>query len=286
MLSRILGEDVEIVVELESGAGLVMADPGQLSQVLMNLVVNARDAMPGGGCLTLRTARLLDANASVLPPSANPGPYLLLAVSDTGVGMSEEVQQKIFDPFFSTKGSAGTGLGLSTVYGIVQQAGGWVKVESQPEMGTTFRIGLPLWGGLGTQELSEAPGSEQVGGSETILVVEDQDAVRRLAVAALESFGYRTLEARSADDALRAVATQTGPIHLILTDVVMPGMDGGQLAQRLRLLCPESKVLYMSGHAAEVISGRGLLDAGVAYIQKPFTPDALALKVRKVLGED
>ncbi len=282
MFERMVGEDVQVVTELEPEPSRVMADPGQLHQVLMNLVVNARDAMPAGGRLTLRSARVdLDAAAAI--PGAAPGQYMVLEVSDTGVGMSEEIQQHAFEPFFTTKADRGTGLGLSTVYGIVRQAGGWITVESQPEMGATFRIGLPVLAGLAAEEATWQP-RFRLEGTETILVVEDQDEVRRLAVALLKKFRYRVLEAPSGEEALLLAQSHHGPIHLLLTDVVMPYMTGRQLADRLTSVRPEVKVLYMSGYTADVIARQGVLEPGIEYVQKPFATEALALKVRTILG--
>jgi len=285
MLGRLLGEDVELAVHLDPDAGLVMADADQLHQVLMNLVVNARDALPEGGRLTLRTSRLhLDESSAALHPGASPGPYVLLEVSDSGVGMSEEVQQMMFDPFYTTKGEAGTGLGLSTVYGIVRQAGGWIAAESQPGMGTTFRIGLPFLSEAEPQSPASDSQAAQLEGSETILVVEDQEEVRSLAVKALGDLHYRTLEAKSGAEALAMAENGAAPIDLVLTDVVMPGMNGRELADRLRLVRPEIKVLYMSGYAADVMSRKGLIDLGAELVLKPFTLEGLARKVRSVLG--
>jgi CheY-like chemotaxis protein len=285
MLGRLVGEDIEIESDIAADSGFVMADPGQVHQVLMNLVVNAREAMAGGGCLTLRTSRLtLDQASAALMAEANPGEYLVLEVSDTGVGMSEEVQRQVFEPFFTTK-REGTGLGLSTVYGIVRQAGGWIRVDSQTGVGTTFRIGLPVVADPVLPGAPEADAPMRLDGAETILVVEDQDEVRRFAVAVLKRFRYRTLEARSGGDALLAAETHSGPIHLMLTDVVMPGMTGKQLAERLLPLRPDMKVVYMSGYTADVLTRQGLSDSGTGYLQKPFTPQALAQKIRSSLGE-
>ncbi len=287
MLGRLVGDDIEIVTDLAAEPGCVMADADQLHQVLMNLVVNARDAMPEGGRIVLRSSRVqLDETASVALPGSVPGPYLVLEVSDTGLGMSDEIQRMMFDPFFTTKPEgAGTGLGLSTVYGIVRQAGGWIRVESQPGMGAAFRIGLPSIEESCPQAAPGALPLTQLEGPETVLVVEDQDEVRGLAVAVLKSFRYRTLEARSGGEAMLIAEHHPGPIHLMLTDVVMPQMTGKELAGRLGPLRPEMKVLYMSGYAPDVISSQGALDSGVEYIQKPFAPESLALKVRAVLGE-
>jgi len=238
--------------------------------------------MVGGGRLTLRsTQETLDAADAARFPGAAPGPYVVIEVSDTGVGMSEEVQQKMFEPFFTTKPEGtGTGLGLSTVYGIVRQAKGWIDVNSQMARGATFRIGLPML----TQPMrapTPAARPAQLEGSETILVVEDQDEVRRLAVTLLGRYGYRTLEARSGDEALAIVKTYDGDIHLMLTDVIMPGMTGHQSAELLKGIRPDMKVLFMSGYTADVISRQGL---PTDYIEKPFTAQALAKKVRSLLA--
>lgn len=286
MLRRVVGEDIEIVTDLDRNGGLVLADQGQLHQILLNLVVNSRDAMPSGGRITLRTARRqLDQEEAASFPGAAPGPYAVMEVVDTGVGMSAEVQQKMFDPFFTTKPKgAGTGLGLSTVYGIVQQSGGWINVESQPGEGATFRIGLPLQPQPESQAMPDKQPAAQLEGTETVLVVEDQEDVRRLVLAVLQEYHYRTLEASTGREALQIVENHHGPIHLMLTDVIMPGMTGKQTADRLKLVRPEMKVIYMSGHTDEVISRRGMLDAGIDYIAKPFTPEGLVRKIRSVLG--
>jgi PAS domain S-box-containing protein len=285
MLRRVVGEDIEIVTDL-GRPGQVMSDPGQIHQILLNLVVNARDAMPTGGQITLRTRRLeLDQAAAVRLPGASPGSYALVEVIDTGMGMSEEVQQKIFEPFFTTKPKgAGTGLGLSTVYGIVQQSGGWIAVESHPQKGSTFRIGFPRRTGAGSQAGRVVQQAVQLEGRETVLVVEDQDDVRRLVVSVLQEYGYQTLEASSGDGALAIVERHEGTIDLMLTDLIMPGMTGRQAAEKLRLMRPAMKVLYMSGHADDVITRRGGLETGIDYIAKPFTPELLLRKIRTVLG--
>jgi PAS domain S-box-containing protein len=288
MLQRVVGEDIEMIMDLDREAGQVLADPGQLHQVLLNLVVNARDAMPSGGRLMLRTSlRQLDEAAVESLPGTNPGLYVVMEVSDTGVGISEDVQQKMFDPFFTTKPKgAGTGLGLSTVYGIVQQSGGWIGVESQLGQGATLRIGLPLQSQTGSPLRREELAPAQLEGTETILVVEDQEDVRKLVLAVLQEYHYRTVEASSGSEALKIVEEHDGPIHLMLTDLIMPGMTGKETADRLTLARPEMKVLYMSGYTDDVISRRGMLDAGIEYIAKPFTPEALVRKIRLVLGRD
>jgi PAS domain S-box-containing protein len=286
MLRRVVGEDIEIVTDLDR-PGQVLADPGQLNQILLNLVVNARDAMPSGGRLTLRTTRLeLDQATAARFPGAAPGPYAMVEVVDTGIGMTEDVQQKIFEPFFTTKPKgAGTGLGLSTVYGIVQQSGGWIGVESQPGQGSTFRFGFPRRARSGSGSPCVEEEAAQLEGSESVLVVEDQDDVRRLVVAVLQEYGYQTIEASSGDEALAIVESHDGPIQLMLTDMIMPGMTGKQTAEQLRLKRPSMKVLYMSGHADEAISRKGGLESGIDYIAKPFTPEVLLRKIRSVLGE-
>jgi PAS domain S-box-containing protein len=283
MFQRLLGEDVELITKLDHSLGQIMADPGQLHQVLMNLAVNARDAMPGGGRLTIETANidLDEGHASGLAP----GPFVVLVVSDTGIGIEKEIQERIFDPFFTTKGEGeGTGLGLSTVYGIVRQCGGATSLVSEPGQGATFRIYLPRMEAAASSVQTAAPSPSGLRGSETILVVEDQEAVRRWVVQALKSYGYRILEAAQGAEALQLTERHSGPIDLLLTDVVMPHMTGRELAERFRPLQPEMKVLYMSGYAADLIARRAPLDPGVAHIAKPFTPLALAAKVREVLG--
>ena len=287
MLRRVVGEDIEVVTDLGRESGLVLADSGQLHQILLNLVVNSRDAMPSGGRITLRTTRRqLNQTEAASFPGASSGPYAVMEVVDTGVGMTEDVQQKMFDPFFTTKPKgAGTGLGLSTVYGIVQQGGGWIDVESQPGEGATFRIGLPLQKQAESQALPDKEPAAQLEGTEKVLVVEDQEDVRKLVLAVLQEYHYQTLEASTGREALQIVENHKGPIHLMLTDVIMPGMTGKQTADRLKLVRPEMKVIYMSGHTDEVISRRGMLDAGIDYIGKPFTPESLLRKIRSVLGK-
>ncbi len=285
MLERLVGEDVKISEEL-SAVGMVKADPDQMNQILMNLVVNARDAMPEGGRIALRVLRLeLEQAPACAFLSVKAGPHVVLEVSDTGVGMSQEIQAKIFEPFFTTKNERGTGLGLATVYGIVHQAGGWIAVESSPGQGTTFRIGFPVVAEspaeVGTPEAPVA----QPQGAETVLVVEDRAEVRKLAIVSLRSFGYRTLEARSGEEALHLAQNYPGPIHLLLADVIMPEMNGRQLADRLQAIIPGTKVLFMSGYAGERVLRHGLLAPGMEYLQKPFTPEILAQRVRKLLGE-
>ncbi len=285
MLRRLIGEDVELVTVPAPDLGRVKADPGQIEQVLLNLAVNARDAMPEGGKLTIETANAnLDQAYARRHVAVIPGPYVMLAVSDTGCGMDPEVQSHIFEPFFTTKDKdKGTGLGLATVYGIVKQSGGYIWVYSEPGRGTTFKIYLPQ-----VQEAPEALEVENISrsrvqGTETVLVVEDEESVRSLVRGILQAQGYTVLEARRGDEALEISARHKGPIHLVLTDVVMPQMSGQELASCLATLHPESKVLYMSGYTDHAILHQGVLDPNTAFIGKPFTPDGLARKVRKVL---
>ena len=284
MLQRMVGEDVDLVTSLKASPALVFADQGQLHQVLMNLVVNARDAMTEGGVLTIETANVdLEARADSRPGGLS-GPCVLLAVSDTGVGMDHGTLQHIFEPFFTTKAEGeGTGLGLSTVYGIVRQLGGEIRAYSEPGQGASFRIYLPLLEATADAAPAAPPEDVPLYGSETILVVEDQPEVRRLAVAVLQSYGYRVLEAPHGGEALLTVESYAGPIHLMLTDVVMPRMTGKVLAERVQPLRPDMRVLYMSGYAADVMTRQGVFEPGMAYIDKPFTPEGLARKVREVL---
>ena len=286
MLSRLIGDDIEIVTHFDPGLGAVVADPSQVNQVLMNLAINARDAMPDGGRIVIETSNTyLDEGYAAQHAGVEPGPYALLSITDTGAGMTQEVMQHIFEPFFTTKGmGVGTGLGLSTVYGIVKQAGGWIWVYSEPGKGSTFKVYLPRAGG--TPEPFPAPVSaaETLRGTETVLVVEDQAEVRKLTLAMLESQGYRLLEAANGSEALSLCERYPGPIHLLITDVVMPGMTGKELATLLLALRPSLKTLYTSGYTADAIVHQGMLDPGVAYLPKPFSPAQLAAKVREVLS--
>ena len=287
MLRRVIGEDVVLRTVLAPDLGNVRADPSQLEQVLMNLVVNARDAMPTGGKLGIETANVeLTGEYSQRHRPLIPGAYVMLAVSDTGIGMSPEVRARVFEPFFTTKEKGkGTGLGLSTVYGIVKQSGGYVWVYSELGRGTTFKIYLPR---VGEPVESVTPASalpRSLGGTETILVAEDDDILRPLARALLTNFGYTVLEAANADAAIAHARAHKGPIHLLLSDVVMPGASGRDLAHRLAESRPDTKVLYVSGYTDDAIVHHGMLEPGLHYLQKPFTPDALARKVRDVLDK-
>jgi signal transduction histidine kinase len=286
MLRRMIGEDIELRVTAETDLGNIKADPVQLEQVLMNLVVNARDAMPKGGKLSIETANVyLDESYSQDHVSVVPGHYVMLAISDTGCGMDEETRQRIFEPFFTTKEQGkGTGLGLSMVYGIVKQSGGNIWVYSEEGRGTTFKIYFPRVTAAAEEYRRAAHGLEVEGGSETILLVEDAEWVRTLARQVLESAGYRVLEAGNADAAIKLCDSINGDrIDLLLTDVVMPGMSGNDMSRILLAKHPGMPVLYMSGYTDDAIVQHGVLEAGINFLQKPFTPAALASKVREVL---
>jgi len=285
MLRRLIGEDVDLAAVLHPNLGKVKADPGQIEQVLTNLAVNARDAMPQGGRLTIETANVeLDEAYAQTHYGARPGRFVMLAVSDTGHGMDADTQSHIFEPFFTTKEAGkGTGLGLATVYGIVKQSGGYIMVYSEPGEGTVFKIYLPRVEEAGAAEAEHQPSGPAPGGNETILLTEDQDAVRVLVCKVLNSKGYKVLEASRGEEALSMARECPGPIHLLVTDVVMPAMSGRELARNLASFHPEIKVLYMSGYTGNAIVHHGVIEEGLAFIQKPFTPEALARKVREAL---
>ncbi|MFT3764273.1 MAG: ATP-binding protein [Minicystis sp.] len=286
MLARVIGEDVVLVTRLEGKLGAVEADRGQIEQVLMNLVVNARDAMPGGGTLTIETGNedVDEARADKLG-GLEPGPYVALTVRDTGTGMDEETLAHIFDPFFTTKGMGkGTGLGLATVYGIVKQAGGGIAVRSTPGKGTTFSIYLARSEGVVPSNRKEAPRSDAPEGTETVLVVEDQERLREVLGVVLRGFGYEVIAARDAEDALRLATSHDGPIDLLLTDVVMPKTSGPMLAERIRAVRPGIGVLFMSGYTADAMEQHGGTKQGAALLQKPFRPDELGRAIRAALA--
>ena len=287
MLLRLIGEDIELLTKPAAGLGAVRADPGQLEQAIVNLVVNARDAMPQGGRLTIETAQVeLDRGYVAGHVPTQPGRYVLLAISDTGVGMDGATKARLFEPFFTTKEPGrGTGLGLATVYGIVKQSGGYIWAYSELGHGTTFKIYLPR-----VAETAEAPESTTgtatpARGSETVLVVEDQEEVRKLTKRVLEARGYAVLAAPNGVEALEIVDRHPTPIHLMITDVVMPGMNGREVAQRACAKRSDLKVLFVSGYTGEAVLQHRLLEPGVAFLQKPFTPDALARKTRQVLDD-
>jgi two-component system, cell cycle sensor histidine kinase and response regulator CckA len=284
MVRRILGEDVELVSRPSSAAGKIKVDPSHIEQVILNLVVNARDAMPTGGTLTIEAESVdLDEEFTVGQLPTKTGPYVMLAVTDTGTGIDRETQARIFEPFFTTKERGkGTGLGLSTVFGIVQQAGGNVWVHSELGKGTTFKIYLPrVDAEVDVPRPQAAPATLR--GTETILVVEDEEQVRTIVVNILRRQGYQVMSAPHGEEALLICQRCPGPIHLLLTDVVMPQISGPELAKRLALTRPAMKVLCMSGYSDDSIVRHGVVETGVAFIQKPITLTSLAKKVREVL---
>jgi signal transduction histidine kinase/CheY-like chemotaxis protein len=285
MLSRLIGEDIALTTQLDQTAGCVRADPAQLEQMIVNLAVNARDAMPLGGRLTLETSYIrLDEGFARQHVGLRPGPHVRLTVRDTGVGMDGLIKAHLFEPFFTTKGPGkGTGLGLATVYGIVTQSGGAIRVESEPGQGATFTIELPRVDA--PADLPTDPGIAGAApqGFETVLLVEDELEVRGLARDILRQQGYTILESADGDEALRIGREHAGPIHLLVTDVVMPLMGGRELADRLRAGRRETKVLYVSGYTDDAILRQGVSETGTAFLPKPFTASALAHKVRQVL---
>jgi two-component system cell cycle sensor histidine kinase/response regulator CckA len=286
LLRPLIGEDIELTTSLAPSVGCTRADAGQLEQVIMNLVVNAKDAMPSGGKICIRTASVtLDDSYRPENTFIKNGPYVMIAVSDNGQGMDRETQARIFEPFFTTKEKGkGTGLGLSTVYGIIKQSGGYVFVQSEINRGTVFTIYFPR-----VDEPSEAVGATPValaavGGTETVLLVEDEDSVRQLVRETLESRGYRVLEAANGTDALALAAAHTDPIHLVITDVIMPGLSGHELVQQLQPTRPGLKVLYLSGYAQDAFPSTAAVDSQKTFLQKPFTLQSLSRKVREILG--
>jgi PAS domain S-box-containing protein len=288
MLTRMIGEDIDLVMVPTANLWPVRADSGQIEQVIMNLAVNARDAMPSGGKLTIETSNVtLDEDYVRYHAPSRPGDYVMIAISDTGAGMDSETQSHIFEPFFTTKGPKGTGLGLSTVYGIIKQSGGYIWVYSEVGKGTTFKIYLPRVAALGEPAVAQAGESKEIRavepGTETILVVEDEANLRYLARQYLEKQGYRVIEAADGAVAMQIAVAHEGVIHLLLTDVIMPGMNGRELAQRISEIRPNVKVLYMSGYTENVVGHNGMLDAGVRLLQKPFNLRDLKIKVREVL---
>ncbi|OWK34144.1 sensory box histidine kinase/response regulator [Fimbriiglobus ruber] len=285
MLRRLIGADVRLTTTLDRGLGAVRADSGQIEQVLMNLAVNARDAMPRGGVLTIETRNVeLDDAYARAHPDARPGPYVLLGVSDTGCGMSPEVRARIFEPFFTTKGAGkGTGLGLATVYGIVQQSGGHIMVDSEVGVGSTFKVYLPRVNLVAENTKAHPGAGTPPRGTETVLIAEDDDGVRALIVRVLAHNGYTVLEAADGDEAVRLSSAHVGSIHLLVTDVVMPGAGGRSVAEQVAERHPESRVLFVSGYTDDAVIRHGVLREGVNFLQKPYSPVALMFKVREVL---
>ena len=274
MLRRLIGEDVELVALLDSELGAVQADPTQIEQVIVNLAVNARDAMPHGGSLTIETANV----------ETEDGPAVELRMTDTGTGMTDSEREQLFDPFFTTK-AGGTGLGLATVYGVVEQSGGTIEVDSAPGMGSSFRICLPR-----ASTPAEPPAPRHVPdiparGNETVLLVEDELVVRQLVAEILETSGYAVLQAGDGPSGLELLRRHSDPIDLLLTDVVMPGMSGPEIAQAVTSMRPGTQVLYMSGYTDSAIGHHGVLEPGIAFLQKPFSADDLTRKVRALLDE-
>jgi CheY-like chemotaxis protein len=287
MLRRLIGEDIDLTPVLSPSLGLVRADPGQIEQVIMNLVLNARDAMPRGGKLTIETANVqLDESYIYRHGPVRTGSYVMMAVSDTGCGMDAETQSHLFEPFFTTKEpDKGTGLGLTTVYGIVERSGGYIWVYTEVGQGATFKIYFPRVEEPVNNHEVYLPTTYVPRGTETLLIVEDEDAVRSLARQVLEMHGYAILDARHSADAVRICEEYPGPIHLLVTDVVMPHMSGRELIDRVVPCRPDMRVLYLSGYTDDAVVRHGVLEAGTSFLQKPFTPHSLACKVREVLDQ-
>jgi two-component system, cell cycle sensor histidine kinase and response regulator CckA len=285
MLRRLLGEDLEFSIINGKSLGMITADPNQVEQIILNLAVNARDAMPRGGKMTIETGNIFlhEIYSSTYAPIPA-GRYVMLAVCDNGTGMSPETKQHIFDPFFTTKEKGkGTGLGLATVYGIVQQAGGFVRVDSELGAGTAFRIFFPYIEQHASPEPEPRADGRVIGGTETILLLEDEESFRKVTGDFLTGIGYNVLVAESGSEATRIVQLHPETIHMMLTDVVMPEISGPQLARIVAILRPEVRVLFMSGHTDGALEQKAILDKDVAFIQKPFTRSSLALKIREVL---
>jgi CheY-like chemotaxis protein len=284
MLARLLGEDVDLRVSMADGLGLVRLDPGQLEQVLVNLAINARDAMPNGGRLSIKGSNVdLDENYAAAHPQAAAGKYVQLSLSDTGQGMSAQVKHRIFEPFFTTKPKGrGTGLGLATTFGIVKQAGGSIEVYSEIGMGTTFTIYLPRVESRSDVHVDTSD-SQTLQGNETVLLVEDDASVRVMTFNMLRHMGYDVLQARSGQEALAMMVQHNGTVDLLLTDVVMPGINGRELAEQLKKHRPKTTVLFTSGYAEDVIVHHGIVDQDLSFIPKPFTMHSLGIKLREVL---
>jgi nitrogen-specific signal transduction histidine kinase/CheY-like chemotaxis protein len=287
MLVRLIGEDIELRSLPGPGLATVKIDPGLAEQVLVNLAVNARDAMAGGGALVIETATVtLDEEYRRSHPLVEPGEYVRLAISDTGCGMSDEVKRHLFEPFFTTKPlGQGTGLGLATIYGAIRQSNGHVEVYSEVGKGTTFKIYLPAESGAPESLTPPLDPRPVAGGSETILVVEDDARVRHIATHVLLDAGYRVLSASNGEAALAVASNHGDPIHLLVTDVVMPGMNGRQLAERLVQSHPETRALFTSGYTENIIAHHGVLDSGIEFLSKPYTLEVLTRRVREMLDK-
>ena len=287
MLRRLIEENIHFEFRLADGAAPVNVDPNQLEQVLVNLTVNARDAMPHGGTLTVSTsATVLDRGYANTHVDVTPGPHVLLSVADTGHGIPRDVQDRLFEPFFTTKAKGrGTGLGLATVYGVVKQSGGHIVVESEPGAGAVFKLYFPVAAADGkVQPASARKPSGDVAGHETILVVEDDPRLRALDQRILKRYGYVVLLAASASEAIRVLTEHAAPIHVVVTDVIMPGESGRTVGDWVTRYKPGTKVIYMSGYTDDAISRHGVLEAGAQFLQKPFSPEALARKIRESLS--
>jgi two-component system cell cycle sensor histidine kinase/response regulator CckA len=286
MLRRIIGEDIEVVTVLTEDPAMVLADPGQLEQVVLNLAINARDAMPQGGRLTLKVDRVtLDETFCQWHPEAQPGPFVMLIVGDTGTGMDEITMAKAFEPFFTTKETGkGTGLGLAMVHGVVKQSGGFIRLASKPGQGTSMEVYLPLASQEMVKDEQALAIEGDLKGEETILLVEDDPLVRRVAGKILKTYGYKILEAENGLEALHLGHRHPYPIDLLLTDIIMPDMNGRDLAERWKIIHPESRILFTSGYNENIIAQHGTLEPGISFIPKPYRMTSLAQKVREVMN--
>jgi CheY-like chemotaxis protein len=289
ILRRVIKENIEVINRFEENLGVAFVDPVQIEQVMLNLAVNASDAMPDGGELTIETSNIdLDSDFIREHPEAEPGPYVLLAVSDSGIGMDEEILSQIFEPFFTTKpAGVGTGLGLAMVYGVVKQSGGFIWANSEPGMGTSFKIYFPRVPGENSElEVAQAVSALSEVGSETILLVEDEQMVLDLTASVLKNAGYEVVTASTPKQALEEMAHQKGPIHIMITDVVMPGMSGPTLANALAPEHPEMKLIFMSGYTGAAVVENRFIRPGSVFLQKPFSTDTLKAKIRELLDGD
>jgi CheY-like chemotaxis protein len=289
ILRRVIRENIEVTHRFDEDLGVVFVDPVQIEQVMLNLAINASDAMPDGGELTIETRNIdLDSDFICKHPEAGSGPYALLTVSDSGIGMDQATLSRIFEPFFTTKQvGVGTGLGLAMVYGVVKQSGGFIWAYSEPGMGTSFKIYLPRVPGEDSEsEMAQAASALSEGGSETILLVEDEPMVLNLTTSILKNAGYKVVTASTPRQALEKMAHQTDPVHIMITDVVMPGMSGPTLANTLVSEYPEMKIIFMSGYTDAAVVENRFIQPGSVFLQKPFSPDALKAKIRELLDGD